>query len=113
MWKSGSNSILFWSQITLYAPELGKLALRIFKTPANSVSSERSFSCQHLYLIHDKKRNKISSERADKLVYIYVNKRVLDRSKHSCVWEKDPECVSEEEMIEKEDKFIASGGHVA
>ena len=60
-----------------FCPELARLALRIFYTPSNLVPSERSFSTRNL--IHDKKRNRLEAKRADKLSFIHVNKRILDR----------------------------------
>jgi hypothetical protein len=57
--------------------ELAKLAIRIFKTIANSVASERAFSA--IGLIVTRLRNRLGAEKADKLIYIYLNQRVLDR----------------------------------
>jgi hypothetical protein len=42
------------------------------------VASERAFSA--INLIVTKLRNKLSAEKADKLVFIYMNQRVLDRA---------------------------------
>jgi len=66
----------FWHAQHTFCPELSLLATRLFRTPANSVPSERSFSAQNL--IHSKVRNSLNSTRVDKLTYIYLNRRVLD-----------------------------------
>jgi hypothetical protein len=51
--------------------------LRLTKTIANSVPSERSFSI--LNLLFNKLRNRLNPIRIDKLQSIYINKRVLAR----------------------------------
>lgn len=66
----------FWHAQHTFSPELSLLATRLFRFPANSVPSERSFSAQNL--IHSKVRNSLNSTRVDKLTYIYLNRRVLD-----------------------------------
>ena len=83
-----------------FAPELGRLALRIYKTPANSVPSERSFSTHKL--IHDKRRNKLSVDKVDKLVFIHCNSRVLERN--SVGWDS----LSLEEVLEMEDEMVST-----
>jgi hypothetical protein len=60
-----------------FAPELSQFALRLLHTPANSVPSERSFSTRNL--VQDVKRNSLSPDVADRLCYIHINQRVLDR----------------------------------
>ena len=57
---------------------LAKLAVRIFEAIANSVASERAFSA--MILIHTKLRNRLGEEKAYKLIYIYMNQRVLNRN---------------------------------
>ena len=81
---------------------IGPLAVRIYSNPANSVPSERSFSIQNL--IHDKKRNRLASEKVDKLTYIYMNTRVLvDVDKRQT---KPLHALTEEEKVELEDKIL-------
>jgi hypothetical protein len=60
-----------------FAPRILRVAIRLFRTPCNSVPSERPFSVQNI--IHDKKRNRHDPARTNKLMYIYMNRRVLDR----------------------------------
>lgn len=79
LWEFSKSPAIYWAQIYAsgFAPELSELAMRVFQTPANSVPSERSFSTQNL--VHDRKRNSLDPGRVNKLVFIHVNKRVLDR----------------------------------
>jgi len=77
LWELAGSTRAFWQEVSIFAPELARLALRTFYTPSNSVPSERSFSTRNL--IHDKKRNRLEAKRADKLSFIHVNKRILDR----------------------------------
>ncbi|KAF5711657.1 C6 transcription factor [Fusarium mundagurra] len=57
--------------------KLAALAVRIFGTIANSVPSERSFSAVNF--LHSKARNRLTPANADKLAFIYMNERVLER----------------------------------
>ena len=69
-WKSHLHDEAHWV--------LAQLAVRIFKAIANSVASERAFSAMNL--IHTKLRNRLGVEKANMLIYIYMNQRVLDRN---------------------------------
>jgi hypothetical protein len=51
--------------------ELCKLACRILTIPTSSAASERNWSA--FSYIHDKKRNRLTSDKVFKLVYIYSN----------------------------------------
>jgi hypothetical protein len=87
-----------------FAPHISRIALRLFRTPCNSVPSERSFSIQNI--IHDKKRNRLLPEKTNKLMYIYMNRRVLDRRQGQIVrWEQ----LNEEQLLELEDELLADG----
>ena len=62
----------------------------------------QEFSIQ--ILIHDKKRNRLASEKVDKLTYIYMNTRVLvDVDKRQT---KPLHALTEEEKVELEDKIL-------
>ena len=55
-------------------------------------------------MIHDKKRNRLASEKVDKLTYIYMNTRVLgDVDKRQT---KPLHALTEEEKVELEDKIL-------
>jgi hypothetical protein len=58
--------------------ELALFAVRIFKTIANVVISERAFSAMGLIITN--LRNRLATENPNKLVYIYMNQRVLNKT---------------------------------
>jgi hypothetical protein len=63
-WASKEEPLVFWISQASSHPELSTLAERIFETPANSVASERAFSC--MGLIGNKLRNRLSPEKVSK-----------------------------------------------
>jgi hypothetical protein len=73
-----NNAQAFWSMMKLWTPELAELAYRILITPANSVPSECAFSSYNLQ--HDKKRSNLTPENTDRLCFIHVSRRILDRT---------------------------------
>jgi hypothetical protein len=75
-WTQSAHPLRFWQLQAMFSTGLGTLAVRLFTTPANTVPSERAFSAQNL--IHDRKRNRLSAEKTNKLVYIHMNQRLLD-----------------------------------
>ena len=74
-WQDQNNVILFWTIATAIAPKLGRLAVRVFLTAANSVACERAFSI--MKILHTKARNRTGIEKMDKLQFIYINTRIL------------------------------------
>jgi hypothetical protein len=58
--------------------ELSRFAVRVFKTIANSVASGRAFSA--MGLIVSKLRSRLGTEKANMLIFIYMNQRVLDKA---------------------------------
>jgi hypothetical protein len=81
-------------------PELSSFAGLLITSVANSVPSERAFSTMNY--IHSKLRNRLSVERADKLQYIYMNSRALDKINHHS---KHLE-VTEADLIALENKYM-------
>ena len=77
VWQYRTDTEQFWLFMQSQCPELAPLALRLARTPANSVPSERSFSI--LNIIHTKGRNKLQPDHVDKLQFVYINERVLAR----------------------------------
>ena len=61
------------------ASELTKIALCILRIPTSSAASECNWSA--FSYIHDKKRNRLTSERVFKLVYIYSNYKLQQPQK--------------------------------
>jgi len=76
--------------------------MRIWATSANSVSSERAFSVQNF--IHTKLRNCLHPKRVDKLIYIYMNSRVLKRK------QKSPYSLTDEEQVQLENVALVLDG---
>ena len=81
---------------------LAKLAVRIFEAIANSIASERAFSAMNL--IYTKLRNNLGEEKSHKLIYIYMNQRVLDRN--NSILLGDPLEKTQEEQIQLEELLL-------
>jgi hypothetical protein len=94
--------------------DLGKLAVRIFTTPANSVPSEQAFSIQNAF--HTKTRNRLSSVKVDKMTYIQRNARAIDNFAAGRTTSKtkpgervevfNKEELTEEQLVEIEDTVL-------
>ena len=99
-WEDVENPLLFWQIQATFAPVLGRIAVRLFGTPANSVPCERAFSAQNL--IHTQKRNRLQPGVVNKLVFILINQRHLDaiRNKEKSVFwqDNDEELALENEL---------------
>jgi hypothetical protein len=67
----------FWTVMRTECPELASFALRLLKTPANSVAAERAFSAMNI--IHTKSRNRLSTTSAHKATHIAMNTRAFKR----------------------------------
>ena len=67
------NPIWFWKSYfeSEDHDELARLAVRIFEIVANSVALERAFSAMNFIVI--KLWSRLSVEKADKLIFIYMN----------------------------------------
>lgn len=76
-WAQADEPVKFWDAAVGLTKFLGRIAVRLYSCPVNSVASERAFSVQNL--IHTKTRNRLQSKTADKLAYIYTNGRVIYR----------------------------------
>lgn len=117
-WKHADDLASFWLIASVLIQSLGKLALRIFKAPCNSVPSERAFSIQNL--IHTKCHNQLQSEKVNKLTYIYINSRVLDLkslslnsarpSTLSNTIKRSPTDLTEAELIQLEGELLEEEG---
>ncbi|XP_028095818.1 disease resistance protein RPM1-like [Camellia sinensis] len=67
----------WWCAYGTYAPSLQKLALRLLVQPAFSSCCERNWSTYSF--IHSVRRNKMVPQRAEDLVFIHSNLRLLSR----------------------------------
>ena len=76
-WTYQMDPELFWTFSRNFASTLSSLARKVMKLPGNSVLAERSWSVMNL--IMNKTRNSMSSISVDKLMFIYMNERTLNR----------------------------------
>ena len=76
-WRWIDYSKLFWLCCESFASQLAKLCLRVNKIPENFVLTEWNWSIMNL--IKSKTRNQLSNVNVDKLMYIYINERTLNR----------------------------------
>lgn len=74
---SGLNQmpINWWNLLKSRYPLLSSVAIKVLSIPASSAASERNWSTYNF--IHSKLRNRMVVDRAEKLVYIYWNIRIL------------------------------------
>lgn len=74
------NPVTFWKSYLYNKTHwvLAQLVVRIFEVITNSIALERAFLAMNL--IHSKLRNRLGIEKVNKLIYIYMNQRVLDRN---------------------------------
>lgn len=89
-WEHMDNPMEFWLIQMSHANALGRLALHIFSTPANYVSSERAFPIQNI--IKTKQRNALHPDRVNKLMFIYMNSPIIKASSQL----QKPQCEADE-----------------
>jgi len=78
LWKSVERlSPIIWWKGMCGSSELSKVAVRILSCPTSSAATERSFST--FGFIHNKRRNRLTTERAGKITYIAHNWRKLNK----------------------------------
>jgi hypothetical protein len=109
-WTLSESPATFWANASPSSPTIGPLAIRLMKTPATAVPSERSFSV--LNLVHNKLRNRLTTSRVDKLQYIYINERIMKKIKGNYNAElhlDENQLEAEVELVELEDRLIAIG----
>ncbi len=90
----------YWSNKTLVALFIKRLARRLFQTPANSVPSERVFLLMNY--IHSKLWNRLTAIKVNRLQYIYINERTLRKIARTMP--------TEEELIGVEDQWLKEQG---
>ncbi|XP_074366422.1 uncharacterized protein LOC141707260 [Apium graveolens] len=69
------SPISWWSTYGAETPQLSEIAIKILSQPISSSSAERVWSTYSY--IHNIKMNRLNSVRADKLVYIHTNIRLI------------------------------------
>ena len=67
----------WWCSYGSETPELAEIAKKVLSQPISSSSAERNWSTYSY--IHNVKRNRLNGMRADKLVFIHSNIRLLSR----------------------------------
>ena len=75
--RAMNDPMEYWHLASTYAPDLAVFALRLFNTPPSSVPSERAFGT--IKLNAGKFRATMTLERVDKLRFIHINRRILNR----------------------------------
>lgn len=101
LWKAVQHTTpsTWWSGLC-GSTDLSKVACRILDLPPTSAAVERSFSRHSL--VHSQKRNRLTTARAAKLVYIAQNLQFLD--------DGDVDSVSAIPKVSKFASTIRSGG---
>jgi len=94
--RESFSSIEWWNMHGGATPLLQNLALRVLSQVVNTSSAERCWSSYSF--IHSVKRNRLSLDRAESLVYVHYNLRLLSHycddaksNKDLIVWDKHPE----------------------
>ena len=107
-WTYQMTPELFWNFCKHFALILSKLARKVMMLPGNSMLAERSWSVMNL--IMNKTRNSMASINVDKLMFIYLNERTLNRPKEikrklqfaGIDIEEDDLCEMEDRLLQEE-----------
>jgi len=89
----------WWRMYGDKAPDIRTLAIRLLSQVASSSAAERNWST--FSFIHSIKRNRLTSKRAEKLVYVHSSLRLLTRKTPEYLqgpaaqWDVDPEDASQ------------------
>lgn len=106
------DPIDWWSTYGSETPELAEVAKKVLSQPVSSSSAERNWSTYSY--IHSVKRNRLNNARADKLVFIHSNIRLLSRFSKSYTsgpykyWDIDPESSTMEDSITRMQELMWS-----
>ena len=108
LWKTFDlkNPISWWKFVSNQTEHklLAEVAIRLFHIHPTNAAVERSFSVQNF--IHRKDRNKITSERMNKLMSVYSNLRTFDSDKYFHEYDYAFESETEEEDEEDAENVI-------
>ncbi|XP_049931121.1 uncharacterized protein LOC126409217 [Nymphaea colorata] len=100
MARDEEDPVNWWLCFGASTPNLQQLALKLLSQPATSSCCERNWSTYSQ--IHNIKRNKLTSKRAEDLVYVHSNLHLLSRtssdysSGSSKYWDVNPEDIDVE-----------------
>ena len=75
---------VFWRVHGYIAPDLAALATKILNLTVTTCAAERCWSTYDF--IHNKRCNRLRKDRAEKLVHIFSNSRLLRKVNHT-IWE--------------------------
>jgi hypothetical protein len=67
----------WWELYGQAHPQLQKVAVRLLSQPASACSCERNWSAYDF--IHNRRRNRLTADRARKLVYVFTNGRLVNK----------------------------------
>jgi hypothetical protein len=74
------DPVLYWTRVQVMSPlncALAEIAIEILSFPGSAAAVERTFSV--VRRVHTWQRNRIGRKKLAKLVYIYINRRALDK----------------------------------
>jgi len=71
----------WWDSYGCSAPELQRVAIRVLSQVSSACSCERNWSAYDF--IHNKRRNRLTADRARDLVYVFTNGRLADKMQRS------------------------------
>lgn len=80
------GAVTWWEDYGAETPELQHLAIRILSQVCSSSALERLWST--FGHIHSKKRNRLGTQKADDLVFVNANLRLLTKMKHEYTHDK-------------------------
>ena len=94
--RENFSALEWWNMHGGATPLLQSLALRVLSQVVNTSSAERCWSSYSF--IHSVKRNRLNLDRAESLVYVHYNLRLLSHycedaksNKDLLIWDKNPE----------------------
>ena len=87
VWRTATDipAYSWWSQFGTDHPHLRKVAVKVLAQTTSASGCERNWSCYDF--IHNKKRNRLTSQRASDLVYVFSNLRMLRKFAAVDYWE--------------------------
>ncbi|XP_028101048.1 uncharacterized protein LOC114300362 [Camellia sinensis] len=99
--RATMDALSWWNLYGGAAPELYSLALKVLSQSVNTSCAERCWSTYSY--IHNVKRNRLNVDRAEKLVFVHYNHRLLSRYREDYEnfknWDAHPEDANIEEDI--------------
>ena len=93
----------WWASYGGGTPELQQLAMLVCSQPASASSAEQSWS--EYDFVHSKRRNRLKSDAATKLVYVHSSLRLVEKQtslkRHADI--KYNSCVTPKSVVHRED----------